>query len=145
MKLLDIAFKDMLRYFRNTFAVGMMVVVPLLITGLIYAAFGGVLSSSETSSYSLPLIKVQVVNHDPGDPTANINAGSYLIEALTSETVQDVFQVTQTQDDLAARSAVDRQEAALALIIPNNFTRAALTGQGEAVLELYQDPTLSFG
>jgi ABC-2 type transport system permease protein len=145
MKLLDIALKDMLRYFRNTVAVGMMVVVPLLITGLIYAAFGGVLTSSETSTYSLPLIKIQVVNHDPGDAQANFNAGSYLVEALASEAVQDVFQITQVEDELAARSAVDHQEAALALIIPANFTQAALSGQGKAVLELYQDPTLSFG
>jgi hypothetical protein len=52
MKIIDIALKDMLRYFRSAFAVGMMLVVPLLITGLIYAAFGGVLTSSETEVYT---------------------------------------------------------------------------------------------
>ena len=40
MKILDIAFKDLTRSFRSAFAVGMMFVAPLLITGLIYFAFG---------------------------------------------------------------------------------------------------------
>jgi ABC-2 type transport system permease protein len=145
MKIIDIALKDMLRYFRNTFAVGMMVVVPLLITGLIYAAFGGVLTSSETSAYSLPVIKVQVVNHDSGDAQASFNAGKYLVDALSSESVKDVFAVTLASDDRSARAAVDHQAAALALIIPDNFTHAAVSGDSQAVLELYQDPTLSFG
>jgi len=35
MKILDIAFKDMIHSFRSVFAVGMMVVAPLMLTGLI--------------------------------------------------------------------------------------------------------------
>lgn len=145
MKVLDIAYKDMLRYFRSLFAVGMMLVVPLLITGLIYAAFGGVLSSSETEEYTLPVIQVQIVNHDQGDPQNNMYAGQFLVDALTSETVKDVFDVSLNEDEAAARAAVDNQAAALAVIIPENFTRVAVTGEGKAVLTLYQDPTLSFG
>jgi ABC-2 type transport system permease protein len=145
MKVLDIAFKDMLLYFRSSFAVGMMVVVPLIITGLIYAAFGGVLTSSETENYSLPVIKVQVVNHDQGDSKTGYNAGQFLIDALTSESVQDVFQVTLSDEEAAAFAAVDRQEAALALVIPVNFTQAVLSGEQKAALVLYQDPALTFG
>ncbi len=145
MKLLDIAYKDMLRYFRSAFAIGMMLVIPLLITGLIYAAFGGVLTSSETAAYTLPVIKIQAVNQDGGDPETKANMGQVLISALTSESVQNVFAVTETADEVAARSAVDHQQAALALIIPQNFTQAVFSGEGKAALELYQDPTLSFG
>jgi ABC-2 type transport system permease protein len=145
MKILDIAFKDMLRYFRSAIAVGMMLVIPLLITGLIYAAFGGVLTSSETDEYTLPVIRVQVTNHDLGDAGSDFNAGQFLVDALSSESVKEVFAVTLALDDASARAAVDGQAAALALIIPENFTQAALTGEGEAVLEMYQDPTLSFG
>ena len=36
MKILDIAFKDLIRSFRSVFAIGMMVVAPLMLTGLIY-------------------------------------------------------------------------------------------------------------
>ena len=43
MKVLDIALKDLLRSFRSAFALVMMFVAPLLITGLIYFAFGSML------------------------------------------------------------------------------------------------------
>lgn len=145
MKLVDIAIKDMRRYFRSAFAVGMMLVIPLLITGLIYAAFGGVLVSSETDDYTLPVIKLQIVNLDQGDDQAGINLGQYLIDALTDESVQNVFDVTLAGDEATARAAVDTQKAALALIIPSHFTRSAMTGQQKAEVTLYQDPTLSFG
>ena len=83
MKVFDIAFKDMLRYFRSTFAVGMMLVVPLLITGLIYAAFGGVLSSSETSGLHPAGDQSPGRQPDQGDARPIFNAGQVLVDALT--------------------------------------------------------------
>ncbi len=59
MKILDIALKDLTRSFRSLFAIGMMVSAPLVITGLIYFAFGGGRASSD-----LPAVKVGVVNGD---------------------------------------------------------------------------------
>jgi ABC-2 type transport system permease protein len=53
--------------------------------------------------------------------------------------------VTATDDEAAAFAAVDRQEAAVAIIIPVNFTSAASGGDQQAALVLYQDPTLTFG
>ena len=47
MKVLDIAFKDMVRSFRCGFMLIMMFVAPLLITGLIYFAF----ASPQSSGY----------------------------------------------------------------------------------------------
>jgi ABC-2 type transport system permease protein len=145
MKLLDIAYKDMLRYFRSALAVGFMLVIPLSITGLIYFAFGGVLTSSETSDYTLPVIQIEALNLDSGDAQSGTNLGQQLIAALSDESVADVFALTTASDAAAARAAVDRQEAALALIIPANFTQAAITGSDTAQVEIYQDPTLSFG
>jgi len=144
MKILDIAIKDMRRYFRSAFAVGMMLVVPMLVTGLIYAAFGGVLVSSETEEYTLPKIVVHITNLDVGDTERDLNLGQFLIDALNSEEVQNVFTVTVQEDESAGRAAVDSQQADLALIIPANFTQAAAAGQVRAEVELYQDPTLSF-
>src|SRR5512142_408967 len=118
MKLIDIAFKDMLRYFRSALAVGFMFVIPLLITGLIYFAFGGVLTSSETAAYTLPVIKIQAVNLDQGDAQTNTHLGQMLINALTDESVKNIFALTLAPDETSARAAVDKQEAALALIIP---------------------------
>lgn len=145
MKVIDIALKDMLRYFRSAFAVGMMLVVPMLITGLIYLAFGGVLTSSETSAYTLPVIKLQVVNLDEGDPQSEQNMGALLMSALTDESVKNVFEASAAQDEASARAAVDQQKAALALVVPPNFTRAALSGAEQATVMMYQDPTQSFG
>jgi hypothetical protein len=60
MKIFDIAFKDLLRSFRSAFAVGMMVIIPLLLIGLIYFAFGG----SASGSPDMPTVQVGVVNAD---------------------------------------------------------------------------------
>ena len=57
MKIIDIALKDLIHSFRSVFAVGTMVVAPLLLIGLIYFAFGG--ATSGTSE--LPVVKVGVV------------------------------------------------------------------------------------
>jgi ABC-2 type transport system permease protein len=145
MKIIDIALKDMLRYFRSALAIGFMFIIPLLITGLIYAAFGGVLASSETEAYTLPVIKIQLTNLDQGDPQVKTSYGQVLIDALTDESVKNVFAVTVAADEASARAAVDKQEAALALIVPANFSKAAVSGKEKAEVALYQDPTLKFG
>ncbi len=66
MKILNIAFKDLTRSFRSAFAIGMMLVAPMMLTGLIYFAFGGTSSDSP----SMPTINVGFVNLDvlPADP-----------------------------------------------------------------------------
>ena len=43
MKILEIAIKDLTHSFRSLFAIGMMIVAPLLLIGLISLAFGGAL------------------------------------------------------------------------------------------------------
>lgn len=53
--------------------------------------------------------------------------------------------VTEMNDASAARTAVDNQEAGVAIIIPADFTQAII-GEGQsAVVELYRDPTLLIG
>jgi hypothetical protein len=80
MKTLDIALKDMIRSFRSMFAVGMMVAAPLILTGLIYFAFGG-MSSGDTS---LPAVTVGIVNLD------TLPAGAPL-EAPLGQSIRDMF------------------------------------------------------
>ncbi|MBM4423255.1 MAG: ABC transporter permease [Chloroflexi bacterium] len=46
MKILDIAFKDILRSTRSLFAVGMMLVVPLEYTGATFSAIGHLMPSA---------------------------------------------------------------------------------------------------
>lgn len=145
MKVFDIAFKDMLRSFRSAFAVGMMLVAPLLQTGLIYAAFGGLLNQSENQEMSIPVIAVQVVNRDLGAPAGDLNAGDMLVDLFNDDRLQSIFAVSVAEDEAAARAAVDRQEAAAALFIPADFTRAALTPGKQAQITVYEDPALTFG
>ena len=60
MKAFDIALKDLSQSLRSVFLIGMTIVAPLVITGLLYFAFGG-MSSGKTD---LPKLQVGIVNQD---------------------------------------------------------------------------------
>lgn len=83
MKVFDIALKDLLRSFRSAFALVMMFLVPLLITGLIYFAFGSMLGGD--GGFGLPLTQVQIVNLDQPDPDSGFSVGQMLVEFLQNE------------------------------------------------------------
>jgi ABC-2 type transport system permease protein len=140
MKLLDIAFKDLYRSFRNAMFLVFGLLLPLLTAGLFYFAFGG--SSSGDAEFELPLTRVVVVNLD--QPSGGFAGGETLLGILR-ESIPGVLQVTEAGDWPTARQAVDRQQAAVAVLIPAGFTAAALSPNGESAIELYQDPTLTLG
>lgn len=143
MKVLDIAVKDMLRSLRSGFALVMMFVAPLLITGIIYAAFGGL---GGDGGFDLPVTRVQVVNLDqPGSQFGGFSAGQMLRGFLQDERLANLLQVTEAGDEADARAAVDNQDAGVAVIIPPDFTTAALESAGSAEVTLVQDPTLTLG
>ncbi len=141
MKTLDIAGKDLLRSVRNATFLAMGFVVPLLVSGIFYFAFGGL--GSGGGGFSLPKTHVEVVNLDKAE--MGFSAGQTLVDVLTSADLSDLVQVTMTADPAAARVAVDQQQAGVALIIPAGFTAALFAPQGQAAIELYQDPTLTLG
>lgn len=144
MTILDVALKDLKRVFRSPFALIMMFGAPMLIAGLLYFAFGGLVSGKE--SFTLARTRVVVVNLDqPGSLSAPFKAGEKLISFLQSKDVTSILQISIASDEASARSAVDKQEADVALIIPVNFSEAALTPDLNAVVMLYQDPTLTIG
>ena len=68
MKIMDIARKDLKRVFRSVFALVMMFGAPLLIAGLLYFAFGGLVSG--TGSFNLPRTSVVIANLDQADSVA---------------------------------------------------------------------------
>ena len=55
------------------------------------------------------------------------------------------MKVTPVESAEAARSAVDNQEAGVAIIIPADFSEQFSDLAGQATIELYQDPTLTLG
>lgn len=143
MKILDIAFKDLTHSFRSVFAVGMMVIAPLLLTGLIYMAFGGM----SGGDVSMTPITVGVVNADrlPADSVIDAPLGDNIRSMFFDESVKSWITASDYPDEASARTAVDKQEIGVAIIIPQNFTEQYLKGEKDTPVLIVSDPTLSIG
>jgi len=155
MKALDIALKDLTRSFRSAFAVVFMFGVPLLVTGMFYFMFGNV---AENGGFNLPRTKVIIANMDQGGPKFQVNPknipggrkartmGDLIVNILQSDEMTDLIEVSFAANPQVARSSVDSQQAQVALIIPSDFSEQfADVREGKAVIEFYQDPTLTIG
>jgi len=144
MKVLDIALKDLLRSFRSVSALFFMFVLPLMTVGLIYFAFSGLTGDGE--GFDVQATQVQAVNLDqPASQFGGFSAGQMLVEFLQDERLAGLLHVMEAADEASARAAVDQQDAAVAVIIPPDFSTAAFAPQGGAAVTLYQDPTLTLG
>ena len=139
MNLFTIALKDLTRSLRSLFAVGMMVAAPLMIVGLIYFAFGG-MSSGETAK--IADVRVAVVNLDT-PPAGQDALGGQLLSMLQDERMPDWLLASPYDSEAAARSALQRQEIAAAVIVPADFTAQLMSADGHTELRLIHDPTLS--
>jgi len=143
MKAIDIALKDMRQSFRSKGAIIFMFVIPILITVLFSFMFGNIAVADE--GFTLPQTTVALVNLDQGQAPGMGSMGVFLADMLQGEELADLVVVSEMETAAAARSAVDNQEAGIAVIIPAGFTNA-ITGVGETVeVELYRDPTLTIG
>jgi len=154
MKAVDIALKDLSRSFRSAFAVMFMFGIPLLVTGMFYFMFGNIASGGD---FNLPKTKVVIANLDEGGPKFQVNTknipggkdahtmGQLIVGILQSEDLSKLIEVTLVPDADSARAAVDRQAAQVALIIPPDFSKQFADVNGKAVIEFYQDPTLTIG
>lgn len=143
MKILDIALKDLTRSFRSAFAIGMMVVAPLLMTGLIYFAFGGMTGGD----VSMTAIQVGMVNADqlPPDAVLETPLGDNIRSMFFDESVTSWITARDYPDEAHARAAVNAREIGVAVIIPANFTAHYLSGEKDVQVLIVSDPTLSIG
>ena len=143
MKIIDIAFKDLTRSFRSAFAIGMMVVAPLMLTGLIYFAFG----SMSSGDVSMTAIKVGVVNADqlPADSVLDAPIGNNIRSMFFDESVKSWIEAGDYADEASVRAAVDKQEIGVAVIIRQDFTTSYLSGEKDVQVLIVSDPTLSIG
>jgi linearmycin/streptolysin S transport system permease protein len=139
MKLIDVALKDLSRSFRSAMFLVFGFALPVLTSALFYFAFSGLATGG---GFDLPVTQVQVANLDKGQ--AGFSGGE-LLTSILKNAMPDLVQVTQATDPATARSAVDRQNAAVVVIIPSGFTAAIMNPGGRAAVELYQDPTLTIG
>jgi ABC-2 type transport system permease protein len=155
MKAFDIAFKDMTRSFRSVFAVMFMFGVPLLVTGMFYLMFGNI---AQNDGFDLPRTKVIIADMDEGGPKFRVNPknipggreadtmGDLIVNILQSDEMTDLIEVSFAASPEVARTAVDNQQAQVALIIPRDFSEQFMDiEEGKAVIEFYQDPTLTIG
>jgi ABC-type Na+ efflux pump permease subunit len=154
MKALDIALKDMTRSFRSFFAIVFMFIVPLLVTGMFYFMFGNLASDG---GFNLPKTQVIIANLDEGGPKFQVNPknipggreantmGDLIVNILESDEIAELIEVSFAPDAKTARAAVDTQASQVAIIIPPDFSHQFADQDGKAVIEFYQDPTLTIG
>ena len=143
MKILDIAFKDIQHSLHSAFGVVMMFVVPIMIPGIIYAAFGGALDGSANSGgFNIAVTRVVVANLDRG---IGQSAGGVLTDFLQSADLKSLLETSIASDEATARDQVNNKQADVAVIIPADFSQAAFMGHGTSNIVLYHDPTLTIG
>lgn len=160
MKIIDIAIKDLVQSSRSAFAWVFMFGIPILVTVLFSFMFGG--TGNDDEAFSLPQTRVVVVNLDQGgagfesalanmpftnrEESARIDSlGDLVLQVLSSPELSDLMDTQEVESVGAARQAVDDQQAGLAVIIPENFSELFSEYESQATIEVYQDPTLTFG
>ena len=140
-KILAIAWKDLRSTARNVPALVMMLAAPLALAALLGFAFGG------GGGFDIAATKVVVANLDAGGAPSGGNAGAAVQGVLTSKDLADVLETTTRSSEAAARQAVDDGKAAVAVIIPEDFSTVTY-GIGDAArtqIELYENPTSEIG
>jgi ABC-2 type transport system permease protein len=141
MKILEIAIKDLTHSFRSLFAIGMMIVAPLLLIGLISLAFGGALSGSS----DLPDISVGIYNADTLTDTSILPEplGANIRSMFFDESVQSWITATDFSSEISLRAALDKREIGVAILIPVDFSEQFLAGKRDTQVLILSDPTLT--
>ncbi len=154
MKAFEIALKDVRHAFHSAMALVFMFGLPIMVTGMFYLMFG---NAAREGGFDLPPIQVIVANQDRAGPRLRAGSGSLpegieartlselIVAVLQSEDLADLLEVSIAPDALAAHQAVDQQQSQVAIIIPPEFSRQFADLDGQATVEIYQDPTLTIG
>jgi ABC-2 type transport system permease protein len=141
-KLLNVALKDLRVAFRDPAALIGMLATPFLLTLVMAFAFGR-LTGGASQSTGLKDIPVVIVNHDAGQ------FSQYIVQAFESKQLSELLEPSKVDDDALARSLVDDDKAAAAVIIPAGFSESilpsdltsgnfsALSKRQQAVVEVY--------
>jgi ABC-2 type transport system permease protein len=126
---LAIAWKDTLLRLRDPMALIFSIAAPLVLVLIFGLVFG--------RSRFEPAVAV-LVNHDAGQ------LGQIYADALTSAEAGEFVRASVMADEAAARAAVDKGDAAAAVIVPAGFTEAIFRGERQQV-EVYTDPGQTIG
>jgi ABC-type Na+ efflux pump permease subunit len=135
-----ISVKEIRRFFIHPFNSIMMFAAPLLVTFLLYMAFGGLSAGGGPETKRISVI---VVNNDTA--AEDLDAGGLLLDFLTGEGVSDLLAVETGASVEAAEQALRDRQADLSLIIPEELSQTLRSGDLDAELLLLHDPTLTVG
>lgn len=136
MKIFDLAMKDILRNLRSVFLLVMMFVIPILITGIIYFAFG-----SSGDDQSIQPTRLSVVNLDQPH-SSSVDFSAELMKAITGERIKDLIIISESHDRETALAAIRSKEVDAALVIPPNFSDSLFMQGGKTTIDLFYDPAL---
>jgi ABC-2 type transport system permease protein len=141
-KTLNIAWKDLLLAARDPASLILLLATPFGLTLVIGLAFGGLGGGS--SSAGLADIPVAIVNQDRGQFGAN------LVQVFEAQELAGLLEPTalasgaSEADIQAARAAVDDDQSAAVVIIPQGFSDSILPAQLlEGEFEQFEQPTPS--
>lgn len=138
MKAFSIAFKDLTQSLRSMFLIGMAVIVPIALTGLMFIAFGG----ASTEAPDFPDLNLGIVNLDqPVDEQFKL--GELISSMLTDESVSSWLNTSFFTEEAAARQALDERKLGAVIIIPANFSQNVAESGASAQITIVQDPTLT--
>ena len=135
MKILYIAWKDLLRSYRNLFLVGMAFVAPLLMGLLFSSAFGG------SEEFSIAAINIGIVNLD--QVSSGFSAGEAVVDLLSDQDLADLLQPTIFKSEKEAFDAIVDEKIQAAVIIPADLSLAVIEQEKTAQIRIIHDPTLS--
>lgn len=141
-KVWAIAWKDLRSTLRDRPALVMMLVAPLALAALLGFAFGG-----GSGGFDIAATRVVVADLDAGGAEPGQNAGAAIQKVLTSKDLSDVLETKVVSTAEAARKVVDDGDAAVAVVVPEDFS-AVVFGRDPAaksVVELYENPTAEIG
>jgi hypothetical protein len=139
MKIFNIANKDFLHFLHSPFSWVMMFIAPLIIPGIIYLAFG----DTDNEGFDLPVVHVIIANQEQPARQSEWSASQMLVEYLQSPEVANLLSVTSASGENEACLAVQQRKADVAVIIPEDFTEAALIPDERAVITLVNEPALT--
>ena len=99
--------------------------------------------SAAAAAFDIAATKVVVANLDKGGAEPGQNAGAAIQKILASKDLSDVLDTTTATSAAAARKAVDDGKAAVAVIVPEDFSAVVYGSDpaAESRVELYENPT----
>lgn len=109
-KTLHLAIKDLLLTFRDLASVLIMFALPLALTLISHAAFGG------NDSPAIEAVPLVIYNQDKGA------LGEELVAVYQSGDLSDMLSPELVDSEAKARRAVEEDKAAAAVLIPGDFT-----------------------